>query len=233
MQIPCPDDFKKVAVVLSWNTISRIQFLEKSCRFVACWCYRAEDAKFLEEMKQRSGCDTLESANQWGNWYFTIAWYEYTSLPRLYNALIEAGVPFGTTFGGEWGFYPYRDEPFAYSRENMERAIVTRFRRHDDLVWHIAVDLTPKRFCDPWNWVTDEGRALCKDLCIARKVEFKPMDHEENFYRWSWYRPLESWFPPTSLARACARVVARCGGAPDIMLPDDLRELIDDEKMNI
>lgn len=224
-----PDDFKKVAVLLSWNTISTIQFLESTCKFVACWCYKAEYANFLEEMKQRSGCTTLESIDQWGSWYFTIARYEYTKLPRLYDAIIKARVWFSTTYCGEWGFYR-DDEPFAYSRENMERAIVNRFRRHD-LHWHAAVSMTPTSFYDPWNWVTDEGRVFCKELCATKGVEYKPMDHEENFYRWSWYRPLESWLLPTSLARACARVVARCGGAPDIMLPDDLRELIDEEKM--
>jgi hypothetical protein len=74
MERTCPEGFKKVANVLTCNTLSRIQFLEFGCRFVACWCYKVEDDAFFEEIKEKSGCRTLERGVQMLNWYLTIAW---------------------------------------------------------------------------------------------------------------------------------------------------------------
>jgi hypothetical protein len=144
-------------------------------------------------MKTLSGCHTLDADDFIGHEYLTVAWYEYNQIPALYNALIDAHISFTIKYNHAFhGYDETRQQPFTYTPENMERQFVAgmdQLLASDRYVAEYELQRND-RIYDPWNYLTPEGIDFCQRMCRRQSKPLKPMDHEENYTRWPWYRPL-------------------------------------------
>jgi hypothetical protein len=200
----CPDQFDRVAELLEYNSLFGMQFMKHNHRFVPCLCNKAME--LCDQIKTLSGCHTLEADDFIGHEYLTVAWYEYDKIPDLYNALIDAHISFTIKYNHVFhGYDDMCERSFTYTPENMEKKFVAsmdQLLNKTDRFERYVVEYELQHNCrifDPWNYITPEGIDFCERMCRRCSRPLKPMDHEENYKLWSWYRPLSDLITETEV----------------------------------
>lgn len=174
----CPKEVRKRAEILYSNGVHGVQAPDegrssnKDC-FVICYLHVGwSDEVAIDELRKESGSKTVQEDEWIGHRYLRIHWREYPLIVSVFNTLLKLGYAFTTRNRAESYFNPSEDRLF-----NFEIAELKSINRLKEMI-----KLNPRLqtmvhygFYDEWNYLTEEGRAFCREL---RKTSY--FDHGEK-----------------------------------------------------
>ena len=117
--------------------------------------------------------------------HLSIQFDMYANIPHIFNTILAFGQSF-TTFNG--GYYRATFKPGeTFSLRTLELKIVESFMLlYTEDTWQRLKSvggLAPLKH--PWNWSTEEGKALCKR--IRSEGGMKPLPKEKSRFELAWF----------------------------------------------
>ena len=181
----CPESFKKRALALSHNGFL-FQFSENKLEFYLCRCKELTDQE-VEEVKQISGSSTLRCDEWIGHPYMAISWTEFGLIDKILTAMLQKGHRFTTLNELELVYHPGTDNEFIFDK--MEEKFISWIQTHlnpKESFLEYLIDMK-FRLLDEWNWNTQKGKDLCRELRqlkYGRDQPYSKDDLESNYKLW-------------------------------------------------
>ena len=185
---------KKRWSILMINSLFGYQFERGTQEEHFAFCYCDEDMSLdtLRAVKRHSGNpETLVHDDFIGHGYLKIHMSEVDKIPDVFNAMLATGQWFRTNNPAQVGFAASSIE---FSEEIMERKFVEATRRdilNNAYMRKLAAgsrNLIKWQALKPWNYTTEEGRHLCRELRELCSKGPAKEDSKVNYWRWDVFK---------------------------------------------
>lgn len=177
----CPEKVKIRAAALYCNGFTGFQEPDgggKDC-FVVCMFDDEKLIVDLEEIKKEAKSETLVNDDWIGRDYLRIHWTEHNRIPLVLNTLLKRGHSFQAMTKGMPFFDAKKDHEFSIVA--LEKKSMTQV---SELLGYRLITMINDAYLEPWNYVTEEGKAFAKSLREDPLLSHRYDTERTNFYEW-------------------------------------------------
>lgn len=145
-----------------------------------------ERAEFKQKLRKQSNTSSVTFSGQLGRVMVEIHWKEWSSIPTVIQAFLDARYRVRLQINGHPTFEP--GEQFTF--DLTESKIIALLRREKEQFGNWSDVYTVERqthvFLKHYNWHTPAGKELCSEMRAELKPT-KPVAVKLDRYSWSWF----------------------------------------------